>query len=72
VADRRVALLHRILDAELVSQMSDGRIELTVYGAGELVPAFGVEDAVLKDALYREIMGVFLRRITERQAASIA
>jgi glutathione synthase/RimK-type ligase-like ATP-grasp enzyme len=32
----------------------------------------GNEDAVLKDALYREIMGVFLRRITERQAASIA
>lgn len=32
--------------AELVNQMSDGRIELTVYGAGELVPPFGVEDAV--------------------------
>jgi glutathione synthase/RimK-type ligase-like ATP-grasp enzyme len=32
----------------------------------------GNEDAVLKDALYREIMGVFLRRITERQAASVA
>ena len=32
--------------AELVSLMSDGRIELTVYGAGELVPPFGVEDAV--------------------------
>lgn len=32
--------------AELVSAMSDGRIELTVYGAGELVPPFGVEDAV--------------------------
>jgi TRAP-type mannitol/chloroaromatic compound transport system substrate-binding protein len=32
--------------AELVNTMSDGRIELTVYGAGELVPPFGVEDAV--------------------------
>lgn len=32
--------------AELVGAMSDGRIELTVYGAGELVPPFGVEDAV--------------------------
>lgn len=32
--------------AELVGQMSDGRLELTVYGAGELVPPFGVEDAV--------------------------
>lgn len=32
--------------AELVKQMSDGRIELTVYGAGELVPPFSVEDAV--------------------------
>ncbi|MCI5076233.1 TRAP transporter substrate-binding protein [Oricola sp.] len=32
--------------AELVSAMSDGRIELTTYGAGELVPPFGVEDAV--------------------------
>ncbi len=28
----------------------------------------GNEDGVLKDALYREVMGVFLRRITERQA----
>jgi glutathione synthase/RimK-type ligase-like ATP-grasp enzyme len=32
----------------------------------------GNEDAVLKDALYREVMGVFLRRITERQAALAA
>jgi hypothetical protein len=27
----------------------------------------GNEDGVLKDALYREIMGVFLRRIRERE-----
>ncbi len=27
----------------------------------------GNEDGVLKDALYREIMGVFLRRIQERK-----
>ena len=32
--------------AELVEKMSDGRIVLTVYGAGELVPPFAVEDAV--------------------------
>ena len=32
--------------AELVSAMSDGRMQLTVYGAGELVPPFSVEDAV--------------------------
>ncbi|UUP18151.1 TRAP transporter substrate-binding protein [Nitratireductor thuwali] len=32
--------------AELVSLMSDGRMHLTVYGAGELVPPFSVEDAV--------------------------
>lgn len=32
--------------AELVGRMSDGRMELTVYGAGELVPPFAVEDAV--------------------------
>ncbi len=32
--------------AELVKLMSDGRMELTVYGAGELVPPFSVEDAV--------------------------
>lgn len=32
--------------AELVEKMSDGRIRLTVYGAGELVPPFAVEDAV--------------------------
>jgi hypothetical protein len=27
----------------------------------------GGEDGVLKDALYREVMGVFLRRIRERR-----
>ncbi|MGY6633099.1 MAG: TRAP transporter substrate-binding protein [Alkalilacustris sp.] len=32
--------------AELVRTMSDGRMELTVYGAGELVGPFQVEDAV--------------------------
>lgn len=32
--------------AELVEKMSDGRMVLTHYGAGELVPPFGVEDAV--------------------------
>lgn len=32
--------------AELVEKMSDGRMVLSVYGAGELVPPFGVEDAV--------------------------
>ena len=31
--------------AELVKLMSDGRMELTVYGAGELVPPLDVEDA---------------------------
>jgi len=32
--------------AELVQAMSDDRMVLTVYGAGELVPPFTVEDAV--------------------------
>ncbi|MCE8439289.1 TRAP transporter substrate-binding protein [Rhodovulum sulfidophilum] len=32
--------------AARVAAMSDGRLSFTVYGAGELVPAFGVEDAV--------------------------
>lgn len=32
--------------AEMVATMSDGRIQFEVYGAGELVPPFGVEDAV--------------------------
>lgn len=32
--------------AEMVAGMSDGRIQFEVYGAGELVPPFGVEDAV--------------------------
>ncbi len=32
--------------AELVEAMSDGRMVLTVYGAGELMPPFAVEDAV--------------------------
>jgi glutathione synthase/RimK-type ligase-like ATP-grasp enzyme len=31
----------------------------------------GNEDGVLKDALYREILGVFLRRIRERQASPV-
>lgn len=29
--------------------------------------ALGNEDSVLKDALYREVMGVFLKRIEERK-----
>ncbi len=32
--------------AEMVNQMSDGRLEIKVYGAGELVPALEVFDAV--------------------------
>lgn len=32
--------------AELVGKMSDGRLTLNAYGAGELVPPFAVEDAV--------------------------
>ena len=32
--------------AELVKEMSDGRMNITVYGAGEIVPAMGVFDAV--------------------------
>ena len=32
--------------ANLVEQMSNGQMQITVYGAGEQVPAFGVFDAV--------------------------
>ena len=32
--------------AEMIGAMSNGRLEISVYGAGELVPAFGVFDAV--------------------------
>ena len=32
--------------AKLVNEMSDGRMNITVYGAGEIVPAMGVFDAV--------------------------
>ena len=32
--------------AKLVEEMSDGQMKITVYGAGEQVPAFGVFDAV--------------------------
>ena len=32
--------------AKLAKEMSDGRINITVYGAGEIVPAMGVFDAV--------------------------
>ena len=32
--------------AEYITKMSGGRIEVKVYGAGELVPAFGIFDAV--------------------------
>ncbi|MGM0594311.1 MAG: TRAP transporter substrate-binding protein [Pseudomonadota bacterium] len=34
--------------AELINEMSGGRIEVKVYGAGELVPAFEIFDAVSK------------------------
>ena len=32
--------------ADTITRMTDGRIQIKVYGAGELVPAFGVFDAV--------------------------
>ena len=32
--------------ARMVDEMSDGRLQIRVYGAGEVVPAFGVFDAV--------------------------
>ncbi len=32
--------------ARIVNEMSDGRLKVHVYGAGEVVPAFGVFDAV--------------------------
>ena len=32
--------------AKQINEMSDGRIHVTVYGAGELVPAFEIFDAV--------------------------
>jgi len=32
--------------AQLVEEMSDGQMQITVFGAGEQVPAFGVFDAV--------------------------
>ena len=32
--------------AKLIKEMSDGRLNITVYGAGEIVPAMGVFDAV--------------------------
>ena len=32
--------------ANLVEEMSNGQMQITVYGAGEQVPAFGVFDAV--------------------------
>ena len=32
--------------AELITKMTDGRIKIKVYGAGELIPAFEVFDAV--------------------------
>lgn len=34
--------------AELIGEMSGGRLAVTVYGADELVPAFGVFDAVAR------------------------
>ena len=32
--------------SQLVEEMSQGQLKVTVYGAGELVPAMGVFDAV--------------------------
>ena len=36
--------------ADLVEEMSNGQMKITVYGAGEQVPAFGVFDAVSSGA----------------------
>ena len=36
--------------ADLVEEMSDGQMKITVYGAEEQVPAFGVFDAVSSGA----------------------
>lgn len=36
--------------ADLIGKMSDGRIKVKVYGAGELVPAFEIFDAVSQGA----------------------
>ncbi len=32
--------------SKMVDEMSNGRLKIKVYGSGELVPAFGVFDAV--------------------------
>lgn len=37
--------------ARRISEMSDGRIEITVYAQGKLVPAFGTFDAVSQGAI---------------------
>ena len=37
--------------AKVVDEMSEGRMKIQVYAAGELIPAFGVFDAVLQGTL---------------------
>ena len=52
-------------------KLVDGQVYVMEINDNPNVDA-GNEDGVLKDALYREIMGVFLRRIRERQQAPVA
>ena len=48
--------------AELVNEMSDGRLVVHVYGAGEIVPALGVFDAVSSGAVEMGHTGAYYNK----------
>ena len=48
--------------AELVSRMSGGRLNIQVYGAGEIVPALGVFDAVSGGAVEMGHSGAYFHK----------
>ena len=48
--------------AELVGRMSGGRLQIQVYGAGEIVPALGVFDAVSSGAVEMGHTGAYFHK----------
>ena len=54
--------------AKLITEMSGGRIQVKVYGAKELVPAFEVFDAVSRGTaeMGHGACAVFLRQVQKR------
>ena len=57
--------------AKLVKEMSDGRMNITVYGAGEIVPAMGVFDAVSSGSVQMGIVVLIIGKAKFLQLNSL-